>query len=628
MRKQSQLRVNVLFASTASLFLGLTADLPYSEAAPAVSGTAGCVSGVGATVGRNVRIPAAGGSENEFRMDTCGGSPSTGNGWIQRNFVDATEINSAFSQQETYINNLNQQTRNDITQYVDQRVNNAGVDLGPVWNEIRSNTSLIVGVQGAVSTVTQQALALENRATAVEAKNVTQDGRLDGLESRATAGETKNVAQDGRLDGLEGRATATETKNVAQDGRLDSLESRAAASDQKNVEQDARLDDHDKKFADLKGDTEQKNDDQDARLDDHEERISAGERKDAEQDARLDDHEERISAGERKDVEQDARLDDHDNRIGDLETGVGKLVDNAVTYDVDENGNKKGGLTLNDGTGKEVQLGNVAAGKAGTDAVNVDQLKGATDALGGGAKVNEDGTVTAPQYNVGGVNYNNVGDALKATNDLGVQYVADENGKPTNTIRLTGDGTGPVKMTNVAAGTEDSDAVNYGQVKDNISYDRNSDGSRSNSVTLTGGSPGAVALHNVADGKADSDAATVRQVSKARQEAQDYTDSRISELTNDSHQQFSALSGEISKTRQESRAGIAGAMAASALRYDPRPGKLSIAGGMGGFKSTTSIATGIGYTSLDGDWRINAAVAHSFQTNDTNWNIGASFTLN
>lgn len=34
------------------------------------------------------------------------------------------------------------------------------------------------------------------------------------------------------------------------------------------------------------------------------------------------------------------------------------------------------------------------------------------------------------------------------------------------------------------------------------------------------------------------------------------------------------------------------------------------------------------YTSEEGNWRINAGIAHSFATNDTSWNAGASFTLN
>ncbi|MBR8501873.1 YadA family autotransporter adhesin, partial [Burkholderia cenocepacia] len=64
--------------------------------------------------------------------------------------------------------------------------------------------------------------------------------------------------------------------------------------------------------------------------------------------------------------------------------------------------------------GAERQIINVAAGTQNTDAVNVGQLKGVTSALGGGAGVGADGSVTQPTYSVGGKDYNNVGDALGA----------------------------------------------------------------------------------------------------------------------------------------------------------------------------------------------------------------------
>ncbi|ONT78092.1 hypothetical protein A8E44_22900, partial [Burkholderia cenocepacia] len=58
------------------------------------------------------------------------------------------------------------------------------------------------------------------------------------------------------------------------------------------------------------------------------------------------------------------------------------------------------------------QIVNVGAGTQTMDAVNVGQLTGVTNALGGGAGVGADGSVTQPTYSVGGKDYNNVGDAL------------------------------------------------------------------------------------------------------------------------------------------------------------------------------------------------------------------------
>ncbi|WP_084664620.1 YadA-like family protein [Pseudochrobactrum sp. AO18b] len=355
-----------------------------------------------------------------------------------------------------------------------------------------------------------------------------------------------------------------------------------------------------------------KDKDQDGRLDGHDKDISDLRDKDKEQDGRLDGHDKDITDLRNKDIEQDNRLDGHDKDIAAINDG-------AVFYNRDQDGNKTGGVTLNDGTGNNVQLGNVAAGIDTKDAVNVDQLNGALAGLGGGASINNDGTVNAPTYTVGGATYNNVGDALIATNKLGVQYVADEKGNPTNTVALIGDGTGkPVSITNLADGVADNDAANYGQVKDRVSYDRNEDGSRSNTITLQGGnSAETVKISNLSDGVASSDAATVGQVNRGIQGLRDYTDNRLD-----------ALAGQVSDVQKEARGGIASAMAAAGLRYDDRPGKASIAGGLGGFKNAQAIAAGVGYTTENGRFRLNAAVGHSFQSNDTSWNAAASWTLN
>lgn len=302
-----------------------------------------------------------------------------------------------------------------------------------------------------------------------------------------------------------------------------------------------------------------KNGEQDGRLD-------AIDNKNAEQDGRLD-------AVEQKNAEQDSRLDGHDKDIADIKN-------TGVFYNTDAQGNKTGGLTLNDGTGNPVQISNVAAGQNATDAVNVAQLDSTVAALGGGAKINADGTVQAPVYEVAGLQYNNVGDALKATYESGVQYVTDANGKRTNDIVLTGDGTGPVT------------------------------------------------IHNVADGKADTDAANVRQVKQATQDAKTYTDQRIVELQSQSSNQFSALSSQIERNLQETRGGIASAMGMAALRFDNNPGKLSFASGLGNFKGATSVVAGMGYTSEDGMVRVNASMGYNFGENDVSWNAGASFTLN
>ncbi|ACC73453.1 ESPR-type extended signal peptide-containing protein [Paraburkholderia phymatum] len=119
--------------------------------------------------------------------------------------------------------------------------------------------------------------------------------------------------------------------------------------------------------------------------------------------------------------------------------------------------------------GAERQLVNLAAGTQSTDAVNVSQLKGVTSALGGGANVGSDGAVTKPAYVIGGTTYNDVGAAIDAAAHSGsdatdaVKYDTAAHSK----VTLGGvSAASPVKLTNVAAGSANTDAVNVKQLKD------------------------------------------------------------------------------------------------------------------------------------------------------------------
>ncbi|VWB34098.1 YadA-like family protein [Burkholderia seminalis] len=202
--------------------------------------------------------------------------------------------------------------------------------------------------------------------------------------------------------------------------------------------------------------------------------------------------------------------------------------------------------------GAERQIVNVAAGTQATDAVNVSQLKGVTDALGGGAAVGADGTVTSPAYSLAdpadatkSKSYDNVGDALsnldgrtttntenitvinKQLADSGlvdpatgqsiaaVTYDRNADGTPNlGSVTLGGAGaTAPVALKNVADAKDDHDALNLGQLKDAglvgddgkgnltslaVTYD----GTTKDSVTLGGtGATTPVAIHNVKDGE-------------------------------------------------------------------------------------------------------------------------------
>ncbi|TPM90313.1 hypothetical protein FJ977_34125 [Mesorhizobium sp. B2-1-3A] len=90
---------------------------------------------------------------------------------------------------------------------------------------------------------------------------------------------------------------------------------------------------------------------------------------------------------------------------------------------------------------------------------------------------------------------------------------------------------------------------------------------------------------------------------------------------------FQDIGNQISENRTEARAGTALALATAGLRYDDRPGKLSLAGGFGNFKGQSGLALGLGYNpSLD--FRLNGAISATTNHGDVGVSLGASWTLN
>src|SRR5471032_949501 len=113
------------------------------------------------------------------------------------------------------------------------------------------------------------------------------------------------------------------------------------------------------------------------------------------------------------------------------------------------------------------QIVNVGAGTLANDAVNVTQLQNVTSLLGGGAKVNADGTIQAPAYTVAGTSFDKVGDAItKVDTELTSKVAYNTTDK--SHVTLGGVGTTKlVTISNVAAGALSStstDAVNGSQL--------------------------------------------------------------------------------------------------------------------------------------------------------------------
>lgn len=316
-------------------------------------------------------------------------------------------------------------------------------------------------------------------------------------------------------------------------------------------------------------------------------RLNGIDGKNAEQDNRLNgndgknaEQDNRLNGIDGKNAEQDGRLNANDQKNGQQDGRLASIEDGAVFYNRNDVGQKTGGVTFNDGTGDAVRLGNVAAGVQATDAVNHSQLNQAVLIFGGGAAIKEDGSIKAPSYTVSGIEHNNVGSAFAALDRNTVQYVLDGKGNVTNEIRLSGTSTGSVVINNVAAGTSSTSAVNKGQL-DRVSSDSFA-----------------------------------------------HTEYRFNNLSATTNTRFENVERNVYQNRQEARGGIASAMGMAALRYDERPGKLSIAGGMGHFKGETAVVGGLGFTAESQNFRANSALSYAPSTDDFGFNVGMSWTLN
>ncbi|WP_179949324.1 YadA-like family protein, partial [Burkholderia sp. MSMB1078WGS] len=146
----------------------------------------------------------------------------------------------------------------------------------------------------------------------------------------------------------------------------------------------------------------------------------------------------------------------------------------AVTYDRNQDGTANvGSVTLGGmGAAVPVALHNVASGKISTDAVNVSQLTGVTEALGGGAGIDADGSVKAPSYTVGGKTYTNVNDALKAAAESGnggvggtdPKAVAYDDASKTHVTLGGSNGTVIGNVANGSLAADSTDAVNGAQM--------------------------------------------------------------------------------------------------------------------------------------------------------------------
>lgn len=232
------------------------------------------------------------------------------------------------------------------------------------------------------------------------------------------------------------------------------------------------------------------------------------------------------------------------------------------------------------------QITGVAAGSGDSDAVNVAQLKGVDQkiaAVSGDVSqvTNEvkvvDARVTQVERGDAGMFRVNQGNAPVAPQAGGLDSVAGGSGA------VASAGSSVAIGTRASASRENSVALGANAVAD-----------RDNSVSV--GSAGAERqITNVAAGTQDTDAVNLAQLNSSvngiTSNANSYTDQRFAELKNDLHEQDDILS-----------AGIAGAMAMASLPQPYAPGASMTAAGLSSYRGQSALAIGVSRISDSGRW--------------------------
>ncbi|MBY7291684.1 YadA-like family protein [Escherichia fergusonii] len=312
--------------------------------------------------------------------------------------------------------------------------------------------------------------------------------------------------------------------------------------------------------------------------------------------------------------------------IGNGSTTTRGAQTNYTAYNMDAPQNSVGEFSVGSEDGQR-QITNVAAGSADTDAVNVGQLKVTDERVAQNTQsitnlntqvTNLDTRVTNIENGIGdivttgstkyfktntdGVDANaqgkdsvaiGSGSIAAADNSvaLGTGSVATEE----NTISV-GSSTNQRRITNVAAGKNDTDAVNVAQLKSSeaggVRYDTKADGSVDYSnITLGGGSGGTTRISNVSAGVNNNDAVNYAQLKQSVQENKQYTDQRMAQMDH-----------KLSKTESKLSGGIASAMAMTGLpqAYEPGANMASIGGGT--YNGESAVALGVSMVSDNGRW--------------------------
>ncbi|MCC5904513.1 MAG: YadA-like family protein, partial [Halomonas sp.] len=335
----------------------------------------------------------------------------------------------------------------------------------------------------------------------------------------------------------------------------------------------------------------------------------------------------------------DGRVTNVEGDISNITNDLADLGDRAVQYDRNDDGSVDYTTITLEGDGGTT-ITNVAAGEisqSSSDAVNGSQLwdvqNQITNIEQGGSKyfrANSDGPAADPQ----GADSIAMGASSVAAGDrsvasgagaqakaegsvaLGADSVADREGMNGERERFSNEAVASTQgavsvgsagnerqITNVAGGTQDTDAVNVRQLdavqRGAVNYDRDESGNIDYStITLKG--DGGTTITNVAPGINANDAVNVGQ---------------MQELNSRFENEILNVHGRIDNVERNANAGSASAIAASTVPQAWMPGKSMVGVGAGTYGGESAVSVGVSRLSDNGRWVIQGKVTGDSQSN-------------
>ncbi|ALN62619.1 hemagglutinin family protein [Lysobacter antibioticus] len=288
--------------------------------------------------------------------------------------------------------------------------------------------------------------------------------------------------------------------------------------------------------------------------------------------------------------------------VGQLQAGVNDAVTQANAYTDTRVDQIAGNVAQYDNRISTVEgdVNSVKNGSAGLFQVSQDNTAAPTvsgaNASAGGAGAVASGTGSTALGN----------GAIASANNavaLGAGSVANQEG----TVSV-GSAGNERRVSNVAAGTSDTDAVNVAQLKGfttgGLQYDKNADGSNNtNSVTFNPNGSGETTLRNVAAGKAPTDAVNVSQLGQAVTTANSYTDSQVATVRNDVWK----LGDDVRRLERNMHSGIATAIAIKPAPYVA--GRTTYYAGFGAYKSEAAFGVSLRHTADNGRWSLEGGAS-------------------